>query len=108
MRTKMPRSKRAAQFAPFDALKGLSEALRFAEYESERISKGEISEEKADKISSALLNLEKNSTVKMIYFEDGHEKEYIGNIKVKLEEQVIEFGHKKIFLDSLMDLEIIV
>lgn len=36
-RVKMPRSKRSAQFAPFDALKGLQEALKLKEYEHARI-----------------------------------------------------------------------
>ena len=35
-RPKMPRSQRAKQFAPFDALTGLSERLRQAEEEHER------------------------------------------------------------------------
>lgn len=35
-RPKMPRSQRAKQFAPFDALTGLSEILRQAEQEHER------------------------------------------------------------------------
>lgn len=33
-RTKMPRIKRAVQFAPFDALKGLHEALKRKELEN--------------------------------------------------------------------------
>ena len=35
-RPKMPRSQRAKQFAPFDALSGLSERLRQAEEEHEK------------------------------------------------------------------------
>ena len=35
-RPKMPRSQRAKQFAPFDALTGLGEKLRQAEEEHER------------------------------------------------------------------------
>lgn len=35
-RPKMPRAQRAKQFAPFDALTGLSERLRQAEEEHER------------------------------------------------------------------------
>ena len=35
-RHKMPRAQRAKQFAPFDALSGLSERLRQAEEEHER------------------------------------------------------------------------
>ena len=35
-RPKMPRSQRAKQFAPFDALTGLGERLKLAEEEHER------------------------------------------------------------------------
>lgn len=35
-RPKMPRSQRAKQFAPFDALTGLSERLKLAEEEHEK------------------------------------------------------------------------
>ena len=35
-RPKMPRSQRAKQFAPFEALSGLSERLKLAEEEHER------------------------------------------------------------------------
>ncbi|MFA7642957.1 MAG: hypothetical protein WCY74_06740, partial [Sphaerochaetaceae bacterium] len=65
-RMKMPRQNRAPQFAPFDALKGLHEALRLAEYEHERIVKGEISEEQADVVDTAngLLLREANEILK--------------------------------------------
>lgn len=39
-RPKMPRSQRAKQFAPFDALTGLSERLRQAEEEHAREQEG--------------------------------------------------------------------
>ena len=45
-RYKMPRAQRAKQFAPFDALKGLKDAIKLKEYEHEKKLKGELSEEK--------------------------------------------------------------
>ena len=54
----MPRVDRAKQFAPFDALKGLQDALRVKEYEHERVQRGEVQEEQASKISKILLRLE--------------------------------------------------
>ena len=103
----MPRKNRAAQFAPFDALKGLHEALRLAEYEHERIEQGEISEEQAEKISTALQQIDKNTTVKIKYFYDGYERTFKGKIKVDVYEQIIEFGGKKYNLDCLLDIELI-
>ena len=37
VRSKMPRVDRAKQFAPFDALKGLQDALRVKEFEHESL-----------------------------------------------------------------------
>ena len=64
----MPRSERAKQFMPFDTLKGLKNALRMKEYEHERVSKGELSEEKATEISKKLLNLNKKMMQKWHHF----------------------------------------
>ena len=47
----MPRQNRAAQFAPFDALKGLSEAIKLKEYEHDRIALKELSEEQAKEMT---------------------------------------------------------
>ena len=70
----MPREKRAAQFAPFDALKGLSEALRLVEYQREKIEKGEVNEETAQKISNILNEIDENTKLSIVYFEDGYKK----------------------------------
>ena len=50
----MPRGERAKQFAPFDALKGLQQALRLKEYEHERVEKGDLSEEDVLRLSTIL------------------------------------------------------
>ncbi|MGN0798717.1 MAG: hypothetical protein ACI4L7_04080 [Christensenellales bacterium] len=47
-RIKMPRWERAKQFAPFDALKGLREALRVKEREHDELLKNKIKHEKID------------------------------------------------------------
>ena len=105
----MPREKRAAQFAPFDALSGMREALRMAEYEHERKVKGDVSEETASKISDIINELEKGTLVKAKYFDDGYDKEYIGTIKIDVFEQTVKL-HKlgrTIPLDDLLDLDLV-
>ena len=63
-RTKMPRIKRAAQFAPFDALKGLHDAL-------ERKRKEHINSIKQQKDVSSTINLQNsNSAVNGLKSED--------------------------------------
>ena len=105
----MPRDKRAAQFAPFDALKGMREALRMAEYEHERKVKGEVNEETATKISDIINELEKGTIVNAKYFFDGYEKEYQGTIKVDVFEQKVKLImiNQTIPLDDLLDLDLI-
>ena len=75
----MPRKDRAKQFAPFDALKGLQEALRLKEYQHDRTIKGDIPEEKIEAISKTLLELEKDDLVEVQYFYDGYYKTLIGS-----------------------------
>lgn len=68
----MNREDRAKQFMPFDALKGLSDALRLKEYEHDRVLKSDLSEEKIEEISKVLASIKKNDLVEVAYFRDGH------------------------------------
>lgn len=105
-RTKMPRSMRAKQFAPFDALKGLQDALRLKEYQHEKVLKGDMTEEKASELSNVLINMKKGDVVKVTFFEDGHDKRVEGVIKLLIDEQVIQIEKKKISLDQIIDIEL--
>ena len=49
-RCKMPRTDRAKQFAPFDALKGLRDAMREKEREHDEMLKNKIKHENIDEI----------------------------------------------------------
>lgn len=106
-RMKMSRSDRAKQFAPFDALKGLHDALKIKEYEHDRIVKGELQEEQIREISKKLLSLRPRSLVKLTFFEDGHDKEMCGSAKLIIDENVLKVERKKVKLDDILDLEII-
>ncbi len=103
-RPKMSRENRAKQFAPFDALKGLQNALRLKEYEHERVQKGDIQEEKAAEISKTLLELEKGDSVSVTFFEDGHHKHATGTAKILFDENVIVVGAKKIPICDILDI----
>lgn len=102
----MPRAMRAKQFAPFDALKGLQDALRLKEYQHEKILKGDMTEEKASELSDVLVNMKKGDVVKVMYFEDEHEKKIEGVIKLLIDEQAIQIEKKKISLDQVIDIEL--
>lgn len=68
MRSKMPRIERAAQFAPFDSLKGLHEALRAKEAELERTDKKEVPEDRAKEISAILSEIKKGDETETVYY----------------------------------------
>ena len=101
----MPRSERAKQFAPFDALKGLQKALRMKEYEHERNLKGDLPDEKIEAISNLLLKLKKGEVVYAKYFDDGFYKEIQGKVLVDITKQLIVIENKKINFNDLFELE---
>ena len=98
---------RAKQFAPFDALKGLGDALRIKEYENERVQKGEVSEEKAASISRTLLMLKKGDNAQVLYFYNGHYLTICGKVKLQIEKNLIEIDNKKIDLNDLFDIKVV-
>ena len=76
----MNREDRAKQFAPFEALKGLRDALREKEIERERIKKKELSSEKSVEIQKNLFKIDKGSQVFIKYYENGVYREINGYI----------------------------
>lgn len=100
----MPRGDRARQFAPFDALKGLQQALRLKEYEHDRIEKGDISEEKIEEISKILIDLEKGDSVEVTFFCDGYYKTIKGKSKVDVYEQKLIVDGTIILFDDITNL----
>lgn len=100
-RPKMSRQDRAKQFAPFDALKGLSEALRIKEYEHERIVRGDLSEDEIRGISAVLASLEKNDSVEIEFFQDGHTVLLSGKARLDAENQKLFVGDFEILFDEI-------
>ncbi len=64
----MNRANRAAQFNPFDALKGLQEALREREEKLTREEKRELSEEQQAELSAVLSQIKRNKTVEITFY----------------------------------------
>ena len=63
----MPPSRRAKQFAPFDALKGLKEAIAAKEKRPE--TRRELTDYMKEQISNALLDLQKGQQITVVYYE---------------------------------------
>ena len=72
-RVKMPRSQRAKQFAPFDAVVGLRQALK--EKEKIKVERKQLSEDMIYEINNTLKNLNVNDTVTVIFY-DKFKQEY--------------------------------
>lgn len=107
MREKMPLSQRAKQFLPFDAVKGLQQALRAKEYEVEAIEKGKLSEEEARTISMLLSSLKGGEVVEVRHYVDGHYLFAEGIAKAKFEEGYLLVGETKVALNDLFGLRIL-
>ena len=93
IRAKMPRSQRAKQFAPFDAVVGLRQALR--EKEKIRVNRKELSEDMINEINDTLKNLDIGNNVRVIYY-NAVEMAYLNAIgqvqKISLKTQSLTVG----------------
>ena len=104
----MIRQERAKQFAPFDALRGLREALAKKEREHERQERGEVSEETAAGIEATLIKLKKGDRVRALIFDDGYYvtvEGQVNNFDVTYRYIKVEDG--KIPFSDLYDLKIV-
>ena len=110
----MTRENRAKQFMPFDAMKGLAEALRDREERHSRVQKHGVSEEDQARISEALSRVEKGSKIFISYFADFHDWETEGIVtQINRDYRFFRFSRigsnteEKIFFDDLYDVRVI-
>lgn len=74
VRAPMPRVQRAKQFAMFDALKGLKEALKAAE--KTPVPKKYLSDYAIEELNRKITNLEKGQIITVVYY-GTYEEEYL-------------------------------
>jgi len=104
----MIRQERAKQFAPFDALRGLREALAKKEREHERQERGEVSEETAAEIEATLIKLKKGDRVRALIFDDGYYVTVEGQVtNFDVTYRYIKVEDGKIPFSDLYDLKIV-
>lgn len=89
----MDKEDRAKQFIPFDALKGLQEALR--EKEIEYVEMKELSEDIAEELSQKLQMIEVNDIVKITHYSNKQYKSTTGKVKYK------DSVKKKLMIDDI-------
>lgn len=99
---------RAAQFLPFDALKGLNEEIQSRIEKRSRISRKELSEEMRDEISCILSKLQVNSRIKVNFYLNGHYYDIEGDVtKVDSIYHYLLMGKQKIFFEDIYEISII-
>lgn len=102
---KMDKSNRAKQFMPFDALKGLREAL--LEMERIVVSKRELSEEQKDEIDKKLCRIQKQDIVMAEYFQNGEYVQVTGVVSnIDKTNRILEIENVRIPFDDISDLQI--
>ena len=101
----MNRADRAKQFAPFDALRGLREALAKKEEEHERQEKRELSEEEQASIEQALVELTRGDEAEALCFEDGKYVKVVRTVvRVDTNFRYLQIGEGKIAFSNLCGL----
>ncbi len=108
MRVLMTRQQRAKPFQPFDAMKGLTEALKDREERHSRVEKREISEERARAIEKVLFRIEKGVKVRIEYYRAFHYVAIKGEVnKIDVVKKFLLVGENKIFFDDIYDIRIL-
>lgn len=101
----MNRADRAKQFAPFDALRGLREALAKQEEAHERQEKRELSEEEQASIEQALVEIARGDEAEAVCFQDGKYVKVVGTVvRVDTNFRYLQIGEGKIAFANLCGL----
>ena len=104
----MNKADRAAQFQPFDALKGLQEELRAREERRTRVEKKELSEEQIEALSTTLAKIYKRSEVEIAFYSGGHYYSLTGLVMDKNDiYKYIVVGEGKIFYDDIYEIKLL-
>ena len=108
MKAPMPPSRRAKQFAPFDALKGLKEAIAARERRTE--PRKELSEEMIAEINKTLSALRKGQRVTVVYY-GRLEEEYLQltGIVMKVDQywQLLQIDHIGINFEEIYQIVVV-
>ena len=97
---------RAAQFLPFDALKGLSEELRKREERHCRVEKVELSEEQAAVVNNELCKLQAGDAVRIRFYYHGHYVTLDGVLtKIVPQMRHLTMGTAKIGFDDIYEIK---
>lgn len=103
-REKMDRENRAKQFMPFDALKGLREAL--AEKERILVPKRELSEEQKEELDQRLKQIQNQDMITLEFFQSGEYVRITGMVcRIQETSRLLEIANTKIAFDDISELK---
>lgn len=103
----MTRGERAKQFAPFDAMKGLQEALRDREERHCRVEKREISEEIAQQNSAVISRLERGMKVEIFCYAAFHDVVKRGAVSdVDPALGCLKLGDERVWFDDIYSIRV--
>lgn len=98
----MNRQDRAKQFAPFDALNGLREALAKKEYDLGKVERGDHSEELDSEISEKLSKVQRGDRIALTCYQDGYYVKVIGAVnEINTIFKYIVIGNGKVYFDDI-------
>lgn len=106
----MNRANRAAQFQPFDALKGLSEALRAKEEKHSRVEKREVPEEMQAELAGLLTKIERGMLIEVTFYYNGHYvalQDKLLSINQPYRYIVVGMDKARIYFDDIYAIQII-
>ena len=105
---KMPLSQRAKQFAPFDALKGFSDAITNTENRLYFEERKLLSEDQLAELDEKIHLLKKNDTVTVVFYRSGHYVSFSGQFE-KIDElnRTMMISGQKIPLADIIETEMI-
>lgn len=103
----LTREERAKLFAPFDAMKGLKEALRDREERHARVARHEISDEQAEENSRVILKLERGMEIEVfchLSFHDVVKRGVVTDLDLALRK--LKLNDKNILFDDIYTITI--
>lgn len=105
--TMMTRQERAKQFAPFDAMKGLQEALRDREERHSRVERHDISEEDMERNSEVISKLVKGVCIETDCYSAFHDVTKRGRVtEISTVFRYLRLNGEKIFFDDIYSIRI--
>ena len=98
----MTREERAKQFAPFDSMKGLKEALLAQEIRHNRKPEAELCEDYAEQLDRMLHRIQPGTAVRIRYVKGGEEIERTGTVrKVDAEQGILTLDAESVPIPTL-------